>query len=314
MNSVIKPPMRKRRLALQVGRMEALRKFMLELLIKRTGRRVRRKNYPLLVTLPSDAIGREIIVSGLYEEHLLLAVFDGVLASKSEDFLKSTVLDVGANIGNHSLFFSRRFGKVVSFEPNPPVAKIFEANVALNDISNATLVTVGLSSEEKDLIFAPNVSGNLGGSRFLEASSVIEGRTRLLPVRIGDLELERLGIRGTVTLIKLDVEGHELEALRGLEQTINRDSPFILFESNQTVGPGGGEEIAQWLYARGYHYLYSVGPKWNLPRFIRLRIPKIAGITGLLFSLVYGENYFLEQIVRLEDRIYPLLLASRNSL
>ena len=73
LKSVIEPPKRMRRLALPVGRMEVLRRFVIELLIKRTGKRVRRKNYPLLVTLPGEGIFRDALL-GMSMQRMLSSV------------------------------------------------------------------------------------------------------------------------------------------------------------------------------------------------------------------------------------------------
>jgi hypothetical protein len=61
--------------------------------------------------MPYDSIGQAIILNGFYERELLQGMCSLVLDKNS------IALDVGANIGNHSLFFSNNFDSVISFEP-----------------------------------------------------------------------------------------------------------------------------------------------------------------------------------------------------
>lgn len=297
-----------------VSRRAVFRHFVWSRLAYRIARRVRAKGYPVLAAVPSDALGQHIFLDGLYEEDLLLALFDAVLARRRAQFEAAVALDVGANVGNHALFFARRFRQVVAFEPNPPVAKLLEANVALNDADNVRVVPVGLADESRDLLFIQDESGNLGGSGFADgAGPARAGRTRVLPVRRGDEELERLALAGRVALIKIDVEGYELQVLKGLARTIARESPLILFESNRASGPGGGQQVIEWLRQQQYEYVYSVGRRWRVPAPIA-QVPKLRGAVELLLGWLWGGDYWCEPVERLQERPYRLLLAAREPL
>src|SRR3989338_8106599 len=72
-----------------------------------------RRGYPAFWTMPYDPICREILFNGYYEKELLMGMCK-LVENKS-----GTVLDIGANIGNHTVFFSREFENVISFEPTP---------------------------------------------------------------------------------------------------------------------------------------------------------------------------------------------------
>lgn len=302
-----------RRKVRHIGRGTLLAQYLVELFARNVSRRVRRKSYPLMAVVPSDAIGQAIFAHGLYEEDLLRALFDQVLHGRQSEFLEGIALDVGANVGNHSLHFAHYFERVIAFEPNPPVAKIFEANVALNDLANVTLIPVGLSDEERDLTFMQNDRGNLGGSGFCEtAPAGGVGRHRLLPVRRGDQQLEAIALDRPVRLIKLDVEGHELAALRGLERTIEQHGPIVLFESHRTAGEAGGGAIVEWLAKRGYTHVYSIGPRWVLPPIFSGPLIKLASLFGLLFGWIWGGHFWLERLDRLDERSYPLLMVTRE--
>jgi FkbM family methyltransferase len=133
-----------------------------------------------------------------------------------------TVVDIGANIGNHALFLSRKAGVVHCFEPNPRAYQRLERNIALNDISNIIVHQHGIGSENAVRHFHDESDGNLGMSRYSP-----DGELEL-EVRRGDdvISLDR------VDLIKIDVEGMEADVLCGLRRSIRKYRPVVVFEYN----------------------------------------------------------------------------------
>jgi FkbM family methyltransferase len=138
------------------------------------------------------------------------------------------VLDVGANIGHHTVAMSGLAGEVHAFEPYAGVWPIFARKVARYGASNVTLHKFGLGAENAWLPFAPPAGNNSGTGKFADS-----GRD-VLELRRGDDVLAEAGI-GRVDLIKIDVEGREAEALLGLTQALERDRPVIVVEVNDTV-------------------------------------------------------------------------------
>jgi FkbM family methyltransferase len=138
-----------------------------------------------------------------------------------------TVIDVGANRGNFALAASHivgSSGRVICFEPNPKAAEILEDELRLNEIANVILHRCGLSDNKCELsLIVPLINpgeGSFGGSRYEENS------TFKVPVCCGDdIVLNELS-----TLIKIDVEGFETYAVRGLSRTIERWSPVVITE------------------------------------------------------------------------------------
>lgn len=147
-----------------------------------------------------------------------------------------TFVDVGANIGNHTLYLAEYFDEVHCFEPFAPVADRLEANIARNRLS-AQVHRVGLGDTDGDLPFLPDREGNLGRGSF----AVAGGEGDVLPVREGDRYFREQGIRN-VDLLKIDVEGFELQVLAGLKATIARDRPTVILEFD------GREQDASILY------------------------------------------------------------------
>jgi FkbM family methyltransferase len=170
----------------------------------------------------SDHIGDRIAKKGLYERESLLFLL-GVLRH-----LKApVVLDVGANIGNHTLAFATVAHSVLAFEPLPDVFELLRRNVEANGLANVRAFNLALSDSSGEAEFFMVVDGNVGASSFERASDadcVIR-----VERECGDDLLARVGV-DRVDFIKLDVEGHELNVLRGLQAMLQRCRPIITME------------------------------------------------------------------------------------
>ena len=138
------------------------------------------------------------------------------------------IIDVGANVGHHSLFASTFAKEVHAFEPFPDVsAKIYD-KIKVNSIKNIKVHEVGLGDTNEDLFYYTPGSHNTGVGYF--SAEPINGSAYInLPVRIGDEYLKPYNLP-KVDFIKIDVEGYEPQAIRGLKQTIHLYRPIIFFE------------------------------------------------------------------------------------
>lgn len=210
-----------------------------------------RGEYPKFWVMPYDPICREILESGFYEKELLLAM---QYLAKDKNGI---AVDVGANIGNHTIFFSRIFPRVIAFEPVPRNCWILKANLHLNRISNVTLVEKGLGAREEFLLLVNDDPENTNDGFNLEPidSSQALGNAYQIAVVRGDYELEALGVSGGIAIIKIDVEGFEPQVLQGLEKTILKHRPIIFWEAFTHETANTSVEILQ---AMGYRYFYHI--------------------------------------------------------
>jgi FkbM family methyltransferase len=129
------------------------------------------------------------------------------------------VLDLGAFNGNSSIAFSRpigKEGKVYAFEPNPTMQEILARNLAAMNCNNVEIVPRGAGDKHDVLKFT--VQG--AASRFDPFGDV-----DVQVGRVDDFVVER-GL-SKVDFIKLDVEGHEMPALRGAASTIRTFRPKL---------------------------------------------------------------------------------------
>jgi FkbM family methyltransferase len=151
------------------------------------------------------------------------------------------LVDVGANQGEFSLFAASKIkgGKVLSFEPVSSNVKMLKKNIALNNYSQIELFEFGLLDEETDLpVYTSNDeilnSGRHEGLSTLYPDDYRSVQEEIIQLKVFDSlffeKLERLDF------IKIDIEGAELPALKGMLKTITKFKPQILIEiSSETI-------------------------------------------------------------------------------
>lgn len=268
-------------------------------------RRTRMKNEgcPSLAIIPNDEIGIEILQFGVYERRLLSMLFDDVLAPFRDDFAQKTVLDIGANIGNHSVYFAHRFKHVISFEPGTVPCHLLQANLLLNRTTNVDVYKIGLSDREMRASLAPSEADNIGSSRVSPSSDACDCEE--IELRCGDTVLEKCVDLAPVAVVKIDVEGHEYNALKGLEQTLRRQRPIILFEIPGGSGPCDRESYLALLRSFGYRNFYTLAKDYRLPHW---RSPLVRAI----LRATMGASYVLKKHDYFDGRYYNLAIATAD--
>lgn len=163
---------------------------------------------------------------GAYSKLELFLLRDLVLLKQDS----CVVFDVGANVGNHSLFLSRFAKMIFAFEPYEPMRRKFEENISLNNISNVEIVPCGLGEEDLTLDYYAPSGRNLGTGSFIKDDywQKDQSCTRLRVIS-GDDFVENKSL-DQVDLIKIDVEGFEKFVLTGLNKTIIKFRPIIFME------------------------------------------------------------------------------------
>ena len=143
----------------------------------------------------------------------------------------AVAIDIGANIGNHSLVFAHHCRQVYAFEPQLRSGIRLRDNIEMNELGNIRLMDVALSNSEgvERLYISP--LGNGGGSSLVASFAHPGARSVEIPVRIGDAVLAEQGIE-RVDLLKIDVEGFEANVIAGLERMIARERPLVFLEWN----------------------------------------------------------------------------------
>jgi FkbM family methyltransferase len=135
-------------------------------------------------------------------------------------------LDIGANIGVHSLLMSELVGpagRVYAFEPERRNFALLEANLKLNRVTNVTAAATALGDSVGmcRLAVSPN---NFGDHR---VASSTEGRGGDVPITTVDAAMATVP-DGAVRFVKVDVQGYEHHVLRGMRATLERNPDLIL--------------------------------------------------------------------------------------
>ena len=190
--------------------------------------------------LLNDSIGLEIIYNGYYEKSNL----ETLKKSFSSNIKNSTFLDIGANIGNHSIFFSDYFKKIVSFEPQKKTFEILSMNTNKHD--NIFIKNFGIYTENKKVKFYIPFDNNGMASSEIKLTNTYEEEVELRKIDNNDYQ--------NVGFIKIDVEGNELDVLISLNQIISETLPVISFELNQNIE--SRKKILDFLYSKGYSHFY----------------------------------------------------------
>lgn len=181
-----------------------------------------------LQAFENDSITKEIQSEGEYDGNTLRSIRE-VLSC----VVPATSLDIGANIGNHAIVIAKYTKRLIAFEPMKFIFSVLQQNFILNKLNNAIAVNLALSDEAiKRDIFIPK-HGNLGCSS-LDASFE-DAEQQEIELVIGDDYLNSNYPKETIDFIKMDVEGHEASALRGLKKTLKQDQPLLLIEYKSTT-------------------------------------------------------------------------------
>lgn len=168
---------------------------------------------------------------GAFEKPLLFFLRDTMLSLKqSSNGSTENFFDIGANIGQHSLFMSLHADQVHSFEPYSVVSQKLEQHIELNQIGNIQLHKVGLSNQQEELDFYAPTGRNQGIGSF-DAGTVSKGNKNLgkLALVRGDDYLEQSKLQD-IALLKIDVEGFEKNVVAGLAATLDKSRPIIVLE------------------------------------------------------------------------------------
>ena len=176
--------------------------------------------------VPRDAIGRALFLYGVFEIRETRFV-------RAALRLGSVFVDVGANAGYYSVLASRHVGEagaVVAFEPSPAIRARLERNVQMNELGNVSVRPHAVSSRHGHAPFYESADPGNSGIASLRSGA---GRAAT-PCEVATTTLDDVaaGLARRIDLVKIDVEGAELDVVAGGARTLGRpDAPIIVFES-----------------------------------------------------------------------------------
>jgi FkbM family methyltransferase len=171
-----------------------------------------------------NGVERKLYKFGSYEKgtlHILNA------------FLKpgDTFVDVGANVGLMTIFAARKVGsagRVLSFEANPDTKQILDENIKHNQLENVTVFGFALGSTRGTSTLYSNLSFNRGSASL----NKLDDQSQQYTIDIHRLDQVEAA-RRTIKMMKIDVEGWELEVLKGSGTMLSSSTaPALIVECN----------------------------------------------------------------------------------
>ncbi len=174
-----------------------------------------------------------------YEKRLLIDIY--------QHHLVGTAVDVGAHIGNHTLWLAAICGlRVMAFEPHPQSLANMTHNLAINEDlgMNVTVSPMALGNREG--------RARLTGGYWIEFDPSRSDSGTLVPDAAGDVLVVRFDDWFTVddlVVVKVDVEGTEADVLAGMAEHLNRCQPIVYAEANDQ---GNELAVGQILRPLGY--------------------------------------------------------------
>jgi FkbM family methyltransferase len=193
--------------------------------------------YGKMLAFRSDqVISKSLRLYGEWAEHELCYLKPYIKAG-------TTVVDVGAHIGTHTLPFAKWVGAgdVIAIEPQPIVASVLNVNCLLNSLKNVQIVS-GLCGRQRSIGNVSLIDGrNIGATTFKLRRTIFDricsmGRCFEDAQRsVNVLPLDELVKSRAVSLIKIDAEGMELDVLTGARGVLKNCHPVVFCEQNNTA-------------------------------------------------------------------------------
>ncbi|EFN2762167.1 FkbM family methyltransferase [Campylobacter coli] len=186
-----------------------------------------------VVLLKCDQVNYKIYLPGKDIDYIQKKIYNELIPYEYEilqDILErakkdTIIVDIGSNIGNHSLYLAAHGFDIYAFEANQELCDIFKVSIELNGFKKIKLHEFGLSDKKETAVLDNLNSENLGGQSLKIKDS---GNIALYP--LDDIKFEK-----DISILKIDVEGMETKVLHGAINTIKKYRPFLYIEAINNV-------------------------------------------------------------------------------
>jgi FkbM family methyltransferase len=226
--------------------------------------------------IPGD-IKMELNIDNYFDCQIVWGYYEAIVKRIIKSYLKEgdSFLDIGSNIGIISCTAAKQVGqhgKVIAFDPNPDVWATWERNIKLNLIENAVLIKKGASNTHGDIILYQGTQSELStmvkGADFLNIKKEIS-----VPLTRVDDELVKQNIDiSKVSLVKVDVEGHESPCLEGMKTLISLKKACFIIENNvraQQLMHNSLENLVRTHFCPHGYFIYWLDSKSNKSLFYK---------------------------------------------
>lgn len=206
------------------------------------------------------------------------------------------VVEVGANIGSHTVPLAQHAAVVYAFEPQRLVYQALCANLALNQLTNVFAWQCAVSDRPEGRLFMPELDPRKPynfGAISMQDKPTSEAVVQLM---LDSLRIPQCG------LLKIDVEGMELEVLKGAVDLIERFRPYLYVENDRAEKSSA---LIAWLQEKGYTLYWHLPPLYSADNFARYKenvFPGVVSVNMLCLPRSDMDSFGLRRVKGPEDR------------
>lgn len=175
----------------------------------------------------------------------------------------AVIVEVGAHVGTETVGFAQIVGptgRVIAFEPLPANLAALRHNITLNAFTHVEINAAAVSDQPGQVVFnvpKPHATGT-GAVQVGASAATAPANTLIVDAVMLDARAEQFG---TIALIALDVEGHELYALRGAQRLLQTQRPVLIMEAGTKQQSQAGASLSDLhaLLQRADYRVYQIG-------------------------------------------------------
>lgn len=213
----------------------------------------------------SNAVDRVVYLFGEYDRDEM-----AWMMSKINNPRKTLLYDIGANIGAYSVVLPTMIPELTAhaFEPDLRNLVFLRANIIINGLENRVIIEdVAVGSESGTVQFLESRSGNFINTGKSKVVADLVDQSNLKNIRtVRKISLDEIvDIKGYTILIKIDVEGYEIDVLKGMRRTLSDNDCFLMIE----IFPENLTKSDALMKDLGYHRTNSFGSDdWAYERIV----------------------------------------------
>jgi FkbM family methyltransferase len=240
-----------------------------------------------------DGINIELDIDNYFQNNIRYGYYEYAVRSLIKGLVNpgDVVLDIGGNIGYLACIAAQKTqskGQVIVFEPNPEMIALINRNVSLNKYTNVSSVCAAVGEKEDTAEFfvgtEPALSTLIKGTDLLQVKRTIQ-----VPiVSIDQYMQDKLIDLKRISFVKIDVEGYEYLALKGMKKVLDAKNATFIIENNPPAQKHIGsslQQIAEEFFFPNHYNMYWLFSKTNN-------------------SIFYKKSVIREQITKYNIKIF----------
>ncbi len=261
-------------------------------------------NYYRIATISYDGISNYTNIYGFYENEIITTLKEVFKKNKINNFF----IDVGANYGTYSIYFSKNFKKIFSIEAAPRIYELLKFNC--ENLKNVSTINCAVANNKLSKFFYIDYK-NFG------ANSLIKKRyNKIIKVKCNSLDnLIKNNVINN-SFVKIDTEGSEILVLKGMKKLLNSKNLIIGIEQLKEEFFHKDKVITtnciEFLQERKFRYFYEVTTnEWS---FNYIFLSKFFKILEMIFFIKPYTKIKFKRVHKFEKKIYQQIICSKFKL